>query len=497
MRKLYINGVALENVVIGDGFSVPISHKSMDTLKVPGRDGEVPTKVLIDGTDITIPLVYRNRAAKHNPNEIRRKITEWLSSREEVEIHIDDTDFYWNAWIIGNSELRITDRGFQEFSVTFKLTDPFKYSKTIKKSEFVRNSAIIDNKGTEHTPFVFVGTALESIPFFHIGLHDENLEESQYDQFLIGNDTEDNTIKNYSPKLLVDEFRSSVGYSRMGETESVPGFLGGTTGASLKQNPQSWALNESTIKQKSGWRGMGYLRQYDRAVSDFRNTYKIAVHHNRNGRSKIAQHIYDTNGRIQFSMGYSKTAYPSDNGTAYFLAYNESGQERVLWKYVLPPRLKRVKNLVIYFRMERVGTTIRVRIWAFDDNNKRGRIEDTKLVDINRVYKDTEKYYQRDIASVRFTTFRGNRAYRYVSHLGVYSYELLPKPQNASDYIIKQGDEIVLNTKDKHITVNGEPMLYEKDFFSNYFKLKPGISHLAISPVDKIKGHVEYQERWS
>ena len=80
--------------------------------------------------------------------------------------------------------------------------------------------------------------------------------------------------------------------------------------------------------------------------------------------------------------------------------------------------------------------------------------------------------------------------------LGVYMYELLDKPKDAKDYIIKQGDLITLDTKTQDISVNGEPMIREKSFSSNFFELQSGLTNLLISPEGSFDTVVKWRDRY-
>src|SRR5699024_6635706 len=213
------------------------------------------------------------------------------------------------------------------------------------------------------------------------------------------------------------------------------------------QNPQTWGLNLGSVSQNRGWRGGALSKTYDRSVQDFKATFKVNVRQKNKGTGKIGHFIYDDKGKLIFSMGYQNVTSSKDAGRIVFLAYNEQGDERLLWGPQLTRALKRVRILTIYFTLIRKGNTLTMRYWC---------------------YNDEDKIYERKIANSRFGIVRGNANHRDLRHLGTYIYELLERPKGSADMIIQQGDTVILNTETGDILVNEEPVTSEKSFSSRY-----------------------------
>ena len=489
-RKLEINGETLPNLYVGGELELPFYNEETETLKVPGRPGGLFKDRLTDDYKHTLTLVYRNRKEQLTAEEIGNKVVRFID-KGLSEIRITDQEWLWYGYVDGPFNISVDTNGFAEFDINITLIDPYRYSKDTYKNTALKDSISVVNNGTANTPFILEATALKDSPYFMV-------TDVENNHFMIGEDSEDVTVKNYSPKLLTNEFRDKLGFSRAGETESIPDrYLGGTLGAAFRQNPDSWVLDLNTVKQKTGWRGGALSRSFDRTAQNFRTTFKVNIDQRKAGSGKIGQFIYDENNRLMFSLGYQNVHASKDSGRILFMAYNEAGEEKMLWGPIVPHKLKRAKILTIYFRLERVGERINLSYWTYDDLNGEGRHEHTLLQPVkNRTFNDSGKFYQRKVASTKFGIFRGNGTHRDMRALGVYMYELLDKPKDAKDYIVKEGDMITLDTKTQDISINGVPMISEKSFSSNFFELQSGLTNLLISPEGNFDTVVKWRDRY-
>ena len=491
MRTIIVNGKKLENLVIEGSFELPYFNVSTETTSVSGRVGSVPLGRKQEEFRFNLPLVYVNGRAKKSNAEIMKLVTEFIDYDEPVEIQVEDEDWCWYGYLDGPINLKPFNKFYQEFEVEVVLNDPTRYSVDIYKNTAYADNVSIVNNGTHSTPFLLEATALEDSPYFMV-------TDVENNHFMIGEDSEDVTVKNYSPKLLTNEFRDMLGFSRAGETETIPDrYLGGTLGAAFEQTPETWKLNLDTVKQKSGWRGGAYSYSFNRTAQNFRTTFKVNIDQRKMGSGKIGQFIYDDNNRLMFSLGYQNVHASKDSGRILFMAYNEAGEEKMLWGPVVPHKLKRAKILTIYFRLERIGERINLSYWTYDNLNGEGRHEHTLLQPVkNRTFNDSGQFYQRKVASTKFGIFRGSGQHRPLYALGVYMYELLDKPKDAKDYIIKEGDMITLDTKTQDISINGVPMISEKSFSSNFFELQSGLTNLLISPEGNFDTVVKWRDRY-
>lgn len=150
--------------------------------------------------------------------------------------------------------------------------------------------------------------------------------------------------------------------------------------------------------------------------------------------------------------------------------------------------------MTVYASIERVGEEISMRTWLYNELNDTTRNKPLHIKD--RVFRDRGKFYQRKIGSISLGSFRANGNYKLMNILGTFNHELLDMPVGASDLFIKQGDIIVLDTKDNFITVNGEPYMVKKSFSSTFFMLYKGLGALLISPEDTFDTKIRWKDRF-
>ena len=477
----------MENCIINGDFEIPFFNTETETQAIRGLHGSVITSRNTDEIRLTIPMTYNNVSGK-SKNEIMEDITRYIDYDEPVTIRIEGEDWHWWGIIDGPLNLKFFKHIYYEFELKVTLIDPYRYSADTFVNTAVNDEITVLNNGSAPTPFELTATALKSAAFFAVT--DENEQH-----FLIGEDSEEEVVKDYSPSIVTDEFKSNVGWSRMGATDSIPDrYLGGTTGAALTQNPSGWALNLDTVQQSSGWRGMGYKRALRSPVENFKTKFKVFVRNFFNGSGKVGQFFYDENNRLMFSIGYQDVHHTKDSGTIVVMAYNEAGEEKRLWHFEIPAYIKRINDIIVYISLERKGENIYMRSWIYNDLSDRTRNKPLNIKD--KVFRDRGNFYQRKVASIAVGSFRGNGTYKLMNLLGTFNNELLDMPIGAADMFIKQGDLIVLNTSDNFITVNGEPYILKKSFSSTFFLLKTGLSGLLISPEETFDTQIRWQDRY-
>lgn len=487
MRSLIIDGKRMDNCIINGDFEIPFFSTETETQDVQGRLGSFQTARNTNELRFTIPMTYQNNDNK-TKNGIMDEIVRYIDHDEPVKIRVDGEDWHWWGTVDGVINIKFFKHIYYDFELNIVLTDPFRYSADTYSNTAVSDEITVLNNGSAPTSFELTATALKSTAFFAVT--DENEQH-----FLIGEDSEEEIIKDYSPGILRTELRNPTGWTRMSATDSINDrYLGGATGAALKQNEDSWSLNLDSVQQSSGWRGMGYKRSLSKTMKNFKTTFKFFVRNKNNGSGKIAQFFYDDNNRLIFSIGYQDVHSTKDSGTIVVMAYNEAGEEKRLWHQPLPYNIRKINDIVIYISIERKGEEIKLRSWIYNAISDRYRNRPINVK--SKTFRDKGNFYQRNIGSVALGTFRGNGNYKYMNHLGTFNNELLDMPPGAADMFIKEGDLIILDTRENFITVNGEPYMLEKSFSSTFFLLSPGLSGLLISPENTFDTRIRWQDRF-
>lgn len=493
LKSIYVNGKRMKGFKLDGDFTVPFFNTNIETQQVKGRKREAFISKEITGTKVTLPMLYYFSDRDMGKNELMNDIVEYIDHDEEVEVEIEGEDWFWRGYFTGEMNINYFDITYARFDLELQLLDPARFSKKLMKNTAYQDVVTAVNNGTQETGFTMEATALENSPFFFFGNEDNHI--------LVGDDNEEKKLNNYSPTLLTNEFRDQLGFSRMGASESIPDrYLGGTTGASFVQNPETWGLNLDNVQQKSGWRGGALSRTFNRSAQNFRTTVKINVRQTSLGSGKAGQFIYDERNRLMFSLGYQNVHSTKDSGRILFMAYNEAGDERMLWGPKINNKLKRAKVLTIYLRLERKGDKLNMSYWTYDDTNDKGRNKNTLLQPVaNRTFTDGGKFYQRKVTNTRFGIFRGNGKFRDLRLLGVYFYELLDKPKNARDYLIKQGDIITIDTtktdtRKNVVSINGIPVTHT--FSSSFFKIPKGMTNYTTLPENTFDTAIWWRDKY-
>src|SRR5699024_4470515 len=125
---------------------------------------------------------------------------------------IEGEEWYWWGIIDGPLNIKFFKHIYYEFDLKVTLIDPYRYSADTFKNTAVSDEITVLNNGSAPTPFELTATALKSAAFFAVT--DENEQH-----FLIGEDSEEETIKDYSPGILRTELTSPTGWSRMGASD--------------------------------------------------------------------------------------------------------------------------------------------------------------------------------------------------------------------------------------------------------------------------------------
>lgn len=492
MKSIYINDKRMDGFMVDGELNVPFFSTEIERQDVKGRESQAYLGKVTKGLSVSIPMLYYTNDNRASKNDLMNKIVRYIDYDEAVKVSIEGEDWYWLGYFSGDITIGYYEKTYIRFNLTLDLLDPARFSLVRNKTTAVSDIITVLNDGTADTKFLLKAIALKDSPYFFVGNDDAHI--------LIGDDDEEKTLKNYSPTLLANEFRNKVGFSKMAvDTSITDRYLGGANGANFNQTPETWNLDQKSVTQTSGWRGGALSYTFNRSAQDFKTTFKFNVKQNELGSGKIGQFIYDENGRHIFSIGYQNTNASSDVGRLLFMAYNEHGDEKMLWRPKIPQKLKRIARLCIYMRIERIGTQIRMSWWCYDDLNGEGRHPHTIKNKEERNFIDGGNFYQRKIANVKHGIYRGNGRHRYMSLLGTYIYELLEKPKTSRDYVIKEGDEIIIDTESidmqyNRITLNGVPMT--QTFSSSFFKIKPGLTTFAISPEGSFSTEMYWRDKY-
>lgn len=489
-----VNNKTLPWLVIERGFKIPSFNFGIETEEVLGRSGSVVKQRQLKEYKFELPLIIRNdylsSGGVKTHDEVLNELVKLFDYDHAVPLQFKSQDWYWNAYFEGPIELDKYSETFWQFSINVVLTDPYKYAVEGTKNTAISDQVSVVSTGTADSPIIVQATALKNASYFSITKNNE-------DYFMIGDDDLDKKIEDYTPVLFNDEMRNFTTWKKQASTTINDTFTGGTTGGSmsLSGSKDSFVLNESSITATEGWNGAEYKRSFGRTAQDFKTTLKIHVNQKKKGSTHATQYIYDADNRLLASVGYRNPRASQSIGNIVVCLYDQNGVQKKIYDYTNLPMFYNWDDIVIYMRLERVGTTFKVKTWKFDEVEYPKRIIP---VDVHeKQFIDAGKFYQRPIASV--SVFIGkNGTYQHMPTylLGSYTSEILPKPPKARDMIIKEGDLININMAEKTVTINEDPALDLKTFGSDFFNINKGMNECMIYPENTYDTTVYWQDRY-
>ncbi|UXR34282.1 phage tail family protein [Staphylococcus simulans] len=485
-----VNDKTIPWLIVERGFKIPSFNFSIESEEVPGRSGSVFKRRNLDEYSFELPLIvlndYLSSGGEKDHDTMLHELTRFFNHDKEVTLQFKSKDWYWNAYFEGPIELNKTPDGFIQFDITVVLTDPYKYTVKGNENTAISDQVSIVNSGTADTPIIVEARALKPSSYFMITKGDK-------DYFMIGDDNVNKVFKNYLPSIYSSEITTMVDWSKQTTIDFTDNYTGGGVGGYFKQSDtKDSVFLEPDSVNGSGWVGGMYKRSYTKSAQDFRSSVRFIIGQKNKGAVRAAQYIYDTDNRVIASLGYVNPSPSQNIGRVIITLFDQSGNQRKVYEYANSPKVQKMNDFVIYVQIMRVGNVFTLRSWKYTDQKQR------VIFDENRqVFTDQGNFYNRPVSSVSvYEGKHGTDKTFPVFIAGTFNHEILPKPQDANDMIIKEGDSIVIDTHSNNVIVNEESYLAEKSFGSNFFNVDSGYSELMIYPEGVFDTKVKWQDRY-
>lgn len=489
-----VNNKTLPWLVVERGFKIPSFNFGIETEEVLGRSGSVVKQRQLKEYKFELPLIIRNdylsSGGVKTHDEVLNDLVKLFDYDHAVPLQFKSQKWYWNAYFEGPIELEKYNKTFWQFSINVVLADPYKYAVEGTKNTAISDQVSVVSTGTADSPIIVQATALKNASYFSITKNNE-------DYFMIGDDDLDKKVEDYTPTLFNDEMRSFFGWTKVTNGTINDNVTGGTVGGAMamSSSKDAFMLDESSITGTSGWNGAEYKHSFGKSTQDFSSTVKIHVNQGKKGATHAAQYIYDTDNRVIASIGYSNPRATQNIGTIYVTLFDQNGNQKKIYSYTNAPKFYTWKHIVIYMRLKRIGDKFYIKTWKYDEVDYPKRITPVDVTE--KVFIDSGNFYQRPISAVSiYIAKNGSNYHMPTTILGSYNHEILPKPPKARDLIIKKGDLININMKEKTVTINEEPALDLKTFGSDFFNINKGMNECIIYPENTYDTTVYWQDRF-
>ncbi|MEB7779267.1 phage tail family protein [Mammaliicoccus fleurettii] len=493
IETVIIDGKELPWLIVERGFNIPSFNFITEREKINGRAGSVKKSRQLDEYEIEIPMIVRNDyispGGTKNHDEILHDLVRFLNYDNQVKFQFSSQDWYWNVYIDGPIELPLNTEGkIIQFTLKLILTDSYKYKVDGNQNTAISDQVSVVNSGTTDTPIIVEARALKNSSYFMIAKGDK-------DYFMIGDDDVDVPSQDYSPSIYSTEMTTLTGWTKQGVGSVSDNYTGGLTGGSFQLSSTKNSATILNYPEGTGWIGSLYKRSYSKSAQDFSVTVKIAVTQKKKGTARFAQYIYDTDNRLLASIGYVNPSAKQTIGRIIVTLFNQNGDQVKIYDYKNTPPLYNLGDLIVYMRLVRKGNTFTIKTWKYKDVLYPERI--TPIDSHTKTYIDKGNFYQRPVSSLGLYLAKHSSSDFMTTYiLGTYNRELLPKPTNARDMIIKQGDLVTVDTATQNVLVNDEPFLQEKTFGSNFFNVDDGYNELMIYPENTFDTNVKWQDRY-
>lgn len=489
-----VNNKTLPWLVVERGFKIPSFNFGIETEEVLGRSGSVVKQRQLKEYKFELPLIVRNdylsSGGIKTHDDVLNELVKFFDYDHSVPLQFNSQKWYWNAYFEGPIELEKYSKTFWQFSINVVLADPYKYAIEGTKNTAISDQVSVVSTGTADSPIIVQATALKNASYFSITKNDE-------DYFMIGDDDLDKKVEDYTPTLFNDEMRSFFGWTKVTNGTINDNVTGGTVGGAMamSSSKDAFMLDESSITSTSGWNGAEYKHSFGKSTQDFSSTVKIHVNQGKKGATHATQYIYDTDNRVIASIGYSNPRATQNIGTIHVTLFDQNGNQKKIYSYTNAPKFYTWKHIVIYMRLKRIGDKFYIKTWKYDEVDYPKRITPVDVTE--KVFIDAGNFYQRPISAVSiYIAKNGNNYHMPTTILGSYNHEILPKPPKARDLIIKKGDLININMKEKTVTINEEPALDLKTFGSDFFNINKGMNECMIYPENTYDTTVYWQDRF-
>ncbi|EGQ3288979.1 phage tail protein [Staphylococcus pseudintermedius] len=457
--------------------------------EVLGRPGGVLSHIKESVRTIEVNLLIDAYGTGRTLEDIVDEVVSWLTTNEPVPLIFDrEPDKIYYAMTTGGLDPSYFVT-FAKVKANFVCLDPYKYAVDGNQNTAISDAVSVVNSGTADTPVIVEARALQNSNYYMISKGDE-------DYFMIGDDDLDKPLKDYSPLILEDESQTLSGWNKQSTIDFTDNQTGGKVGGSfiVSDSKQSFYLNNDSVSG-NGWNGAMYKRSFSKQVQDFTTTVKFGINQKNKGAVRFAQYIYDSDNRVIASIGYTNPNAKQAIGTIIVTLFDQSGNQQTIYKYKNNPSLYKLDSFVVYIRLTRKDDVFTVKSWKYKEFPY--PLRKKAFDEHERQFVDGGNFYQRPVVALSlYSAKNGSNNVMPLYIFGTYTRELLPRPINARDMIIKKGDLITIDMATKNVLVNEESFLSEKTFGSNYFNVDKGHTELVINPPGIFDTTVKWQDRF-
>ncbi len=447
----------------------------------PGLPGGYLSNTQTSVRTLTVPVMVKS----DDLQKTKEDMAKWLVNKEAKElIFKDEPDRVYYAVVDGSLDL---DELFKVGigTITFLCPDPHKYAKEEVSYDIAGGLTTLNNKGTANAKPILELTATKDTTFALI--------ENQFDEYmLLGYPLEED-----GQEQIVDD-RVSV----MFEDGST---LSSWSTTNYKVDTNFIDVSGSMTSDGSGIRTQSYgtgdkmhgpaiTKELPKALQDFEiNTNFDIVSRRPEDNFRMEVYFLDENMNMLGKMGIKDNNRADKKRMALGRVgpYKGGGESNgyVIGQHNYNCIIKTDTTLFnLYVKREGKLFTFYVGRWR---NKKHEWVAKQTYLDVAGEYAGKLKF---------ITLFIGNYKDRAVpTRLRINNVEVFELKQLTVDqtpYILRAGDELIIDHESEGVFINGINAMPLKHFGSDFFELPNGYSSINIHPDDAFEGTVRYRERY-
>src|SRR5699024_1006156 len=433
---------------------------------------------------ITVP-VFISAESYSDLQKVKEDLANWLIHREPKElIFKDEPDRVYYAVVDGALDLDELVR-WGTGTIAFLCPDPDKYAKEEVSYDIAGGLTTLNNKGTANAKPILELTATKDTTFALI--------ENQFEEYmLLGYPLEEE-----GQEQIVDD-RVSVMFED-GSTLSSWSTTNYKVDTNFNDVRGSMTSDGSRIRAQSygtgdKMHGPAITKELPKALQDFEiNTNFDIVSRRPEDNFRMEVYFLDENMNMLGKMGIKDNNRADKKRMALGRvgAYKGGGESNgyVIGQHNYNRIIKTDTTLFnLYVKREGKLFTFYVGRWR---NKKHEWVAKQTYLDVAGEYAGKLKFV---------TLFIGNYKDRTVpTRLRINNVEVFELKQLTVDqtpYILRAGDELIIDHESEGVFINGVNAMPLKHFGSDFFELPNGYSSINIHPDDAFEGTVRYRERY-
>lgn len=472
-RKMYLEGEALSFVKEINkevARAAPIRRKSIN---VPGRPGAIPNGFDTDPRPIKV-TVEIEAESKEDWLDKAEILAGFVIREEPVELEFEsEPGRYYKAEFEGELDTRELNI-YGQIDLNFICNDPHSYKREVAFN-FVDGAASVAIGGTVPSKPIYEIDVLEDITHLDIFTNEHYLRFGKLAPI-------DEPVYERQTLVMTDNLTTLNGWSLATTVDN--GYIAGA----MQATPAGFvASNFGTAITPHKWQGPSVQKPLTQALQNFRIDIPIVLLNNAKNTGMIEVYLKDAQGNTVMKIGLEDIWYTMKRNQGKFQLGNVA--TRKVQHYRVPDYAPAWNDFRGMLRLYRDGNRFRPYFSIIDTKGKHNWVSSAY------VYTDIAGEYLAPITSIQVAIrkFPGSgQADMRIDSIKVWR---LNDPKAGVPIMAQKGQKIIIDSGAGVVLVDGEEREDLKDWFSDYFAIKPGSTTLLIQPADKVAGKIRIRER--